>query len=373
MDTTPHQLIGAEVSYYTGKVRAYLRFKHIPFVEVSASRDVYRDVIVPRTGVRFIPVLVSNEDVAVQDSRAIIDYLDVLHPAPSIVPPGTTQRLVSLLFELYADQWLLLPAMHYRWNVPENRSFAIAEFGRLSVPEASVAEQVAIGEKLSVPFAGALPSLGVHPETARAVEDSYRAFLADFDAHLAMHPRVLGSRPSIADFALFGPLYAHLYRDPASGRLMKELAPQVARWVESFLSPPTSDGAFLDDDRVPSTLEPMLARLFREFGPILASTIERLMAYEPESPGAPLPRTLGKHAFRLGNVSAQRAVYPFNVWRWQAVHDCYHGLSGPAREAADALLERIGGRSLFRISLARRLARVDNQLVFACRPPTTDT
>src|SRR5262245_56944377 len=48
-----HQLIGAEVSYYTGKVRAYLRYKDIPFEEVLATRETYRDVILPRTGVAF--------------------------------------------------------------------------------------------------------------------------------------------------------------------------------------------------------------------------------------------------------------------------------------------------------------------------------
>ena len=52
-----HQLIGAEVSYYTGKVRAYLRYKGMAFDEVSATREVYRDIILPRTGVAFIPVL----------------------------------------------------------------------------------------------------------------------------------------------------------------------------------------------------------------------------------------------------------------------------------------------------------------------------
>jgi glutathione S-transferase len=242
------KLLGAEVSYYTAKVRSYLRYKGIPFVEVAATREVYREVIVPRTGVRFIPVLIAADDVAVQDSRAIIDYLEERYPEPGIVPAGTTQRLVSLLFELYADEWLLLPAMHYRWNVPENRSFAIAEFGRLSLPDASTTEQLAAGEKLSVPFAGALPRLGVHPTTVPEIERSYLSFLGDFDEHLKRHPRVLGARPCIADFALYGPLYAHLYRDPASGRLLVERAPNVARWVESFGVAGSSEGEFLTDD-----------------------------------------------------------------------------------------------------------------------------
>ena len=207
---TQHQLIGAQVSYYTGKVRAYLQYKRIPFAEVAATREIYRDVIVPRTGVRFIPVLISDDDIAVQDSTAIIDFLERRHPDPGIYPPGAVQRLAALLLEVYADEWLVLPAMHYRWNVPENRAFAIEEFGRLSVPSADAAEQRAIGEKLAGPFAGALPALGVSAETAPAIEASYRELLADFDRHLAEHGYALGPGPAIADFALYGPLYAHL-------------------------------------------------------------------------------------------------------------------------------------------------------------------
>src|SRR5205085_1309033 len=150
----------------------------------TARREVYRDVIVPRTGVRFIPVLISDDDVAVQDSTAIIDFLELRYPEVSIYPDGAVQRWVALLLEAYADEWLVIPAMHYRWNVPENRAFAIEEFGRLSVPDASPDEQREIGERLAGPFAGALPTLGVHPENTHAIEASYAHFLRDFDAHL---------------------------------------------------------------------------------------------------------------------------------------------------------------------------------------------
>jgi glutathione S-transferase len=360
-----HRLIGAQVSLYTGKVRAYLRYKAIPFDEVVATRHVYRNVIIPRTGVRFIPVLISDDDVAVQDSTAIIDFLEARYPAASVYPAGALQRLVALLFEVYGDQWLVLPAMHYRWNVPENRAFAIDEFGRLSAPDLSPEEQRAIGEKLSGPFAGALPVLGVSADTAPAIEASYHAFLADFDRHLQELPFLLGTRPSIGDFGLMGPLYAHLYRDPASGRLMKELAPRVAGWVERMLEPQPGSGEFLPDDALPPTLEPLLARMFEEFGPVLASTIARLGSYELPSDVRVLPRAIGHHAFQLQSTRGDRAIYPFDIWRWQRPYDQYHGLSEPARARADTLIERIGGRALFDTPLARRLMRADNQLLFA--------
>ncbi|MET0339867.1 MAG: glutathione S-transferase family protein [Polyangiales bacterium] len=359
-----HQLLGAEVSYYTGKVRAYLRYKHIPFEEVAATREVYRDVIVPRTGVRFIPVLIADDDVVVQDSTAIVDFLEQRVPEPALHPAGPVQQLASLLFEVYGDEWLLLPAMHYRWNVPENRAFAIEEFGRLSVPGATPEEHRAIGEKLAGPFAGALPTLGVSAQTAPAIEASYLGFLDAFAAHLRVHPFLLGARPALGDFALYGPLYAHLYRDPASGRLMRARAPEVAAWVERMTSPPETRGPFVDDDLVPATLEPLLARLFGEFGPLLEVALARLDALTLPA-GEPLPRGLGTHAFRLGDAEGERTVRTFNVWRWQRAHDHYGALTPEARARADALLGRVGGGALMAQPIARRLARVNNRLVFA--------
>jgi glutathione S-transferase len=364
MQTHLHQLLGAEVSYYTAKVRAYLRYKAIPFEEVPATREVYRDVIVPRTGVRFIPVLITDDDLAVQDSADIIELLERRYPNTPITPPSPLQKLVALLFQLYGDEWLLLPAMHYRWNWPENRAFAIEEFGRLSVPSATAEEQRALGEKLSGPFAGALPFLGVQPETVDAIETSYEAFLAELDRHVGQQAFLLGSRPSIGDFSLFGPLYAHLFRDPASGRLMHQVAPRVVEWIERLRSPAPLAGEFLPDDAVPATVEPLLARMFTEFGPVLVSTIEQLMNARFE-PDAPLPRAIGTHTFRLGQGSGSRAIFPFNVWRWQQAYDQYRALQGETRERACALLDRVGGRALFDTSLPRRLVRRDNHLWFA--------
>lgn len=359
-----HQLIGAEVSLYTGKVRAYLRYKQIPFVEVAATREVFRDVILPRTGVRFIPILITSDDLAIQDSTEIIDHLEARYPTPSIYPEGALQRLAALLLETYADEWLVIPAMHYRWNVPENRAFAIEQFGKLSVPDATLDEQRAIGEKLAGPFAGALPSLGVSPETAAAIEASYLALLAELDAHFAACPFLLGGCPSIADFGLYGPFYAHLYRDPASGRLMKERAPAVAAWVERMTSSQVSESGFLPDDELPATLLPVLARMFAEQGPVLSATLARVASWAREGHEEPLPRGLGVHAFALGAARGQRTIYPFNVWRWSRPHAHYHGLAGADRQRADALLEQTGGAALMREPLTP-LRRRDNRLVLA--------
>ena len=49
--TAKYRLYGTPTSYYTAKVRAYLNYKTIPFEEVLTTEEIYRDVIVARTGV----------------------------------------------------------------------------------------------------------------------------------------------------------------------------------------------------------------------------------------------------------------------------------------------------------------------------------
>jgi glutathione S-transferase len=112
----PYRLIQQEFSLYSGKARAYMRYKGLDFEQQPATLNTYRRTILPRTGVAMIPVLLTPQGEALQDTTVIIETLEQRHPERGITPPGPRQRLASLLLELYGDEWLLLPAMHYRWN-----------------------------------------------------------------------------------------------------------------------------------------------------------------------------------------------------------------------------------------------------------------
>ena len=75
-----------------------------------------------------IPVLVTPEGVAVQDTADIVDHVERVESGPSVFPAGPVQKLASLLLELYADEWLIIPATHYRWTY--NEAWIVGEFGR---------------------------------------------------------------------------------------------------------------------------------------------------------------------------------------------------------------------------------------------------
>ena len=361
-----HQLIGAQVSLYTGKLRCYLDYKAIPYDEIVASTEVYREVIIPRTGVQYIPVLISDDDVAVQDTTEIIDFLEARYPLAPIYPATPKQKLVALLLEIYGDEWLVLPAMHYRWNIPENTEFARQEFGRTSAPDATPEAQYAIGLKTSAPFAGSLPKLGITELTIPAIETSYLALLGELDAHFAQHPLLLGSRPSIGDFGLIGPLYAHLYRDPASGRLMEQHAPNVVAWIKRMIKPTALSGEFLPNDEVPDTLLPILQRMFREQGSVLKQTIDQVKSWADQNEGPEILRAIGKAGFEIEGVQGERLTFPYMQWMWQRAADFYQELDKVSCQEVDEMLKAIPGAcELLVHPITRRVERVGNRLMLA--------
>lgn len=334
----PLTLIGSEHSYYTGKARAYLKWSGLPFVQRIASMDVFMQTILPKVGWAVVPVLADDNGagdiVYVQDTSDIIDYCEYTYTsmiANHALPPPhcPMQRLTCFCLELMGDEWLLPAAMHYRWSFPENLNFLTYEWGRMFAPNTKAEDLKALNEQMADNmqlFSGTLPILGVTPETIPGIEETYLEFLDLFDEHLKYHAFVLGDRPCLADFALMGPLYAHLYRDPVPGSMMKQRAPRVAEWVDRC-NRQTSNvrvqgGALLPGDGIPDTLWPILALWHREHAPILVSTA-KLLAESLSGKLEPieLPRVVDFHDFKVGSAQGQRAAFSFNVWKMQRLLD----------------------------------------------------
>ncbi|MBN7797976.1 glutathione S-transferase family protein [Parahaliea mediterranea] len=358
-----YTLYGGELSLYTGKARAYLRYKGLDFQELPATREVYKTIIVPRVGAPIVPVLVTDDDQLVQDTTEIIDFLEARHPACPVYPQGGLQRLVALMLEFYGDEWLVIPAMHYRWSVlDEQYDFIMREFGAMNAPGASEEEQIRIGEKISAPFRGSIAHLGITKGTIDGIERAYAELLEQLDGHFAQYDYLLGSRPSIGDFGLIGPLYAHLGRDPVPRALMERTAPHVYRWVQRMNRPVPRGGEFLADDRVPDSLLPVLATMCRDHLPDALDVVARNAQWLRDNPGGKLPRVLGMHPFTTGGASGERYVHSYAQWLFQRCLDQYQSLRDEERQRADILLATVGGLEAMQTRITHRVARVPGQL-----------
>ena len=170
----------AEISYFSGKVRPALRYKAVPYVEKLPTAAAYREVIVPRTGLAFIPILITPEDETWQDTSEILDALEARVPDPPLYPRSPLLRVLSLLFELYADEFLVLPAMHYRWSFPESEAKARADFAASTGDPESAS-------RFASRMQGSIAALGVSAASIPGIEAHLRELLARLEEHLASH------------------------------------------------------------------------------------------------------------------------------------------------------------------------------------------
>lgn len=358
------KLYGTQFSLFTGKARSYLKKKGIEFEEITSTLSIYKKFIIPRTGVRYIPVLQTVDDVVIQDTTVIIDTLEQMYPERSVYPSTAKQKLASLLLEVYGDEWLVIPAMHYRWNFPEkNEKFIYAAFGSMVLPRAPKFIQRFVGKKAGSKFKGFVPLLGVTKGNIAALEASYEQVLGDLNTHFKQHDFLFGGRPSIGDFGLIGPMYAHLYRDPAPRELMQRIAPEVCEWVERMISDEVPEGEFLANDEVPQTLMPILQRMANEQLPVLLDTDDRLTLWRKENVDAKeVARFIGKHKFTVEKVEAERVILPFVLWMFRRPVDFYQSLNDTS--GVDEMLLAAGFGTVLRSGLQNQLSRVDNRMVF---------
>jgi glutathione S-transferase len=389
-----YRLFSWEHSYFSGKARAFLRYKQFRgglgpgFEDVLATSELIQGLLIPRSGSNAVPQLETPDGRWVQDTCEIIDVVEAAHPEPAISPPANSaprQRLAGYLIELLADEWMVVPAFWERWFFSEgghdfdHRAFNEQQWGAILAPGTPGPTRRAAGAAFFEAAFGisdtrdhprgvyaGLVHLGVTRLTEPAWQASQHRILQFLEAHFGVHDYVLGGRPSLADFSLLGPLYAHLYRDAVSGFALRTHFPLVCEWVERTNAegclnarsynqrlytlgrdgelvghPATSDGGeWLPDDAIPETLLPVLAVFFEEMWPVLRSSLGALRAFiasdahelGDELPGKTFTATPGfeahqtgngalTHEFEIGGMRARRMVVPYQVWMLQRVAD----------------------------------------------------
>jgi len=352
---------GSEVSYFTGKVRPALRVKRVPHVEVLATPRAYREVIRPKTGLAFIPVIVTPEGDAWQDTSDMLDALEARFPEPALYPATPVQRVVAYLWELYADEFMILPAMHYRWGFADSIAKARADFASTSGDPTTAGS---FADRMS----GVLPGIGVVPDTVPAIESHLAELLEDLERHLAEHRYLLGGKPSLADCALMGPMYAHLYLDAAPSRLLRERAPRTCHWIERMNHPDPDDmGEWLPDDALSGAVRSMLARVARDAGPYVLDTVRAFEDWADARPADATepPRAVGFHQTTLRGVAFGRYTSPYTLWMLQRVLDAYRALSDRDRAAVDRALDGTGCAAFLAYEPRHRLEKRGFKLAFA--------
>jgi len=205
-----------------------------------------------------------------------------------------------------------------------------------------------------------VPGLGVTPEQVPAIEAWTESMLKHLDAHFATLPYLLGTRPSIGDFGLIGPLFAHLGRDPYPKQNLIEPRPHLKAWIARMQSPPKPlSGEFLAKDEVPATLTPIFESIFAEFWPFLARTQDQVTKALPTlRAGRGFRRSLGEIEFPMAGRKFKRLATPFSLWKIQRALDVFGATPDRDRENVAAWLASVGGADAMQLAVTPRLKRI---------------
>lgn len=424
-----YRLFSWEHSYFSGKARAHLRYKQRMgdlgegYEDILATPELTEGLLKPATGSIAIPQLHTSDGSWIQDSSDIIDFIEARHTRVPVIPSAAEaplQSLASYLVELLADEWMVVPAFWERWHYslpgiePNHGRYNAMQWGSMFAPGAPGQDRLAAGEYVFEEIFGisearinpqgvyaGLLQLGCNENTEQAWWGSMENILTVLDAHFGAHDFLLGGMPSLGDFGLFGPLYAHIYRDATSGFMLRTQHPVVSEWVERtngdnqtartygqqlyslgadgelVARPATSDdGQWLAGDHLPPTLDALIAVFFDEMWPTLTSTMEKTSAFIAsaahqgggELPGKTFTADLPwfehqtgdgalTHGFEIGGVEARRMVIPYQIWMLQRLAAVLDEATAeePSRSRVSAWLNQFSGGSQL-LELNERLA-----------------
>lgn len=266
---------GLTVSYFTRKVTGYLDYKGLAWwLDPSVGANLAARQAGWNGG---IPTVTTPEGDIVWDSTAILLHLETRFPEPAILPSDPALAFLGHVLEDFSDEWLYRHAVGTRWLFPENvvaGSWDIAREGSLEIPGPIAGTRDLVRQAMT----DCLPRLGTTPENIAAwIADSLLPWQRALAAHVAQHGFLLGRRPSLADFALFGGNVGHFVNDPACRRLIDDEAPQVVPYTHALMTPrKQSFGDWLGGiDAVPDTLVALLRETGRHYQPWVTEATAR--------------------------------------------------------------------------------------------------
>ncbi len=374
----PYILYGMMASLYTAKVRAYMRYHGINFIERAAGLPEFANDIIPITNRWIVPVLKTPEEAILQDGTIILDYLNENEPHKgSMHAESPLMQAIAHLLELFGSEGLLRPAMHYRWNFDkENLDFLKVSFQDVLPPALSAEEQESFFLHASGRMRKAAKNFGVLDDLHTDVEASYHEFLDIIEAHLSKHPFLLGGRPTIADYALFGPLFAHLGRDPKPLSLMQQKAPNLFQWVERMNAPAGNENhlylksgsdVFSDED-IPQTLVALLKYVADEYLCEITSHVTFANDWIAKHPGiepgtngqkGPTKRGIGFAEFKWRDQKNSSIVMLYRFFILQRLTDHFAALDPVQQTTIRKFFADTGLEPILDLRTSRRVTRKD--------------
>lgn len=332
--------MGAPGSPYTRKMRAVLRYRHIPsrmIQQMSAEHKSRPQPRVPLLPTFYLPDAEGNE-VAVTDSTPLIRRFEQEYPDRRILPDNPVLAMLNDMLEDFGDEWLTKAMFHYRWAFQADVDKAASILPRWIKTNTTDEEVAPLSKFIADRQIERLSYVGSNPVTAPIIEDGYRRFLKLLSAHLAGSPFLFGDRPASADFALYGQLTCLVLFDPTPMAICVKEAPRVYAWVEhmedlSGVEPSSENWV------QPEALGPTFHALLCEFGRVYAPYL--LANAEAVASGAEKVNTT------IDGAAWEQNPFPYQKKCLQVLRESRKSMTKTDRDALDQILSGTGAEVIF--------------------------
>ena len=337
----PIVLAGQYGSPYTLKMRAVLRYRHIPFRWVL--RDSKWDDL-PEPPVRLIPVIVypnadGSHGEATVDSSPQIMRLEGEVSGRSIVPPDPALALIDSLIEDYGDEWVTKAMYHYRWAYEAD----IEKAGHLLPTSRNLQMTSDEGQQMydyiTTRQIGRRELVGSTDLNQPIIEGSYERLLDLMQEQLSSHDFLLGDRPGRGDFGIYGQFTQLVKWDPTPMAIAVKRSIKTVNWVDRMDDlawlPVEGDDGWVTLEELPAATRKLLSEIGATYAPFMVANAQALMAGADE-----VVCDVGGQNYRQGPFA-----YQGKCLKW--LRDEYAALSDDDRGRVDAVLAGTGCEILF--------------------------
>ncbi len=273
--TDRYRLCGGGGSPYSMKMRAILRYRRIPFDWLLITPALRQEL--KHDGPPVIPILQFPDGTLQVDSTPLAYRLEELHPERSIVPPDPAQAFLSDLIEDMADEWFTKMMFHYRWHREVDQIYSSRQIIADNSPGVTGEALETAAENIRARQVGRMPIVGCTPENAPLIEAGYKEVLSIFDTFVTREEFLFGSRPSLADFGIFGQ-FKVLASDFTPRNVMIEHAPRVYDWIRRLDDLSGVDGEWHSPDNLREATRRLLELAGRQYLPFLTANANAIVA-----------------------------------------------------------------------------------------------
>jgi glutathione S-transferase len=319
-----------------------LRYRRIPYSIIWGDPSAQlREWGIAKPKISLLPTFLLPDEAgdlqAVCDSTPIIRRLEAEVQGRSAIPTDPALAFIDYLLEDFADEWCTKYMFHYRWHQAVDADNAGTLLPLNQKVDMGVEQLNQFKPYVTDRQVGRLHVVGSNGVTAPVIDASYRRLLAAMELHLEQQPYLLGKRPGVSDFALYGQFTQLVGFDPTPRAIAHEISPRTVAWTglmedQCGLDPKDDDWVCVEDSG--SGLRAILTEVGRVYPTALLANAVALQAGEKTW-----------EAQIDGCLWTQQAFsYQGKCLQW--INERYQSLTAADQSRVDSLLDGTGCEAL---------------------------